>query len=313
MADENPPVEQVEAEVKEKVYDLDEISDAIDLVKNNEENVIKKEVANYINALAKSLSLDTYHLLFLYDDQESIEEYHANRLYESAAANNKEKNILLTIVSRGGRIEPAYLISKTCRQLAKDKFVVIVPRKAKSAATLIALGAHEIHMGLMSELGPVDPQIAGYPAMGLYNSLHVLADLSCKFPDSAELFSRYLVKSLKLIDLGYFGRVNESAAQYTERLLANKVFPDGNTPARLADHFVNHYKDHGFVIDIDEATRLLGSHIIRQDTLEYSFGNLCYKFFDFFNFICEVFKKKRIRYVGSVGTGLEFRSVPEKN
>lgn len=37
---------------------------------------------------------------------------------------------------------------------------VIVPRSAKSAGTLVALGAKEIVMGVASELGPVDPQIA---------------------------------------------------------------------------------------------------------------------------------------------------------
>jgi Serine dehydrogenase proteinase len=36
---------------------------------------------------------------------------------------------------------------------------VIVPDQAKSAATLIALGAHEILMGPASDLGPIDPQM----------------------------------------------------------------------------------------------------------------------------------------------------------
>lgn len=40
-----------------------------------------------------------------------------------------------------------------CRRLT-----VIVPDQAKSAATLLALGAHQILMGPTSDLGPVDPQ-----------------------------------------------------------------------------------------------------------------------------------------------------------
>lgn len=39
------------------------------------------------------------------------------------------------------------------------KFRVVVPNIAKSAATLIALGADKIVMGYCSELGPIDPQI----------------------------------------------------------------------------------------------------------------------------------------------------------
>ena len=45
-----------------------------------------------------------------------------------------------------------------CRAQCK-KFRVIIPNEAKSAATLISLGADEIIMGPPSELGPIDAQI----------------------------------------------------------------------------------------------------------------------------------------------------------
>jgi ClpP class serine protease len=45
-------------------------------------------------------------------------------------------------------------VHSRCRRL-----VVVVPDQAKSAATLIALGADEILMGPASDLGPIDPQI----------------------------------------------------------------------------------------------------------------------------------------------------------
>ncbi|WP_419861105.1 SDH family Clp fold serine proteinase [Candidatus Palauibacter sp.] len=41
-----------------------------------------------------------------------------------------------------------------CRELT-----VIVPDQAKSAGTLLALGAHHIYMGPASDLGPIDPQL----------------------------------------------------------------------------------------------------------------------------------------------------------
>lgn len=40
------------------------------------------------------------------------------------------------------------------------RFRVIVPNIAKSAATLLSLGADQILMGYCSELGPIDPQVA---------------------------------------------------------------------------------------------------------------------------------------------------------
>ena len=97
-----------------------------------------------------------YQFLILHDAVDNITSFHSDTLY--AAANTTDsKPILLHIHSYGGRIEPAYLISKTLKRISADKFVAVVPRRAKSAATLIALGADEIHMGMMSELGPIDP------------------------------------------------------------------------------------------------------------------------------------------------------------
>src|SRR5262249_48776004 len=158
-----------------------------------------------------------------------------------------------------------YLISKCCKK-STTKFVVAVPRLAKSAGTLIALGADEIHMGIISELGPIDPQIGDYPALGLGSAVEHIATLCKKHPESVEMLAKYLASSLNLHDLGYFERVSESAVQYAERLLNGKSLPFGQDPASVAKRFVYGYKDHGFVIDRDEATVILGSDIVRTDT-----------------------------------------------
>lgn len=46
-----------------------------------------------------------------------------------------------------------------CRVYSNGNFHVLIPRRAKSAATMIALGSTDIHMGETSELGPIDTQI----------------------------------------------------------------------------------------------------------------------------------------------------------
>lgn len=68
------------------------------------------------------------------------------------------ENLDLLIHSPGGNGPTAEKIVEMCRQCCSGKFRVIVPNMAKSAATLIALGADEIVMGYCSELGPIDPQ-----------------------------------------------------------------------------------------------------------------------------------------------------------
>lgn len=63
----------------------------------------------------------------------------------------------LLIHSPGGLGEVAEKIVAMCRSRC-ESFRVVVPNVAKSAATMIALGADVIVMGDPSELGPIDPQ-----------------------------------------------------------------------------------------------------------------------------------------------------------
>lgn len=69
-----------------------------------------------------------------------------------------QKDLHLLLNSPGGDGEAAVRIARSAQTRSKS-FVVIVPDTAKSAGTLLALGAHEIIMGPTSDLGPVDPQI----------------------------------------------------------------------------------------------------------------------------------------------------------
>lgn len=68
-----------------------------------------------------------------------------------------EEDLHLLLDSPGGDGETAVRLIRSlqarCRALT-----VLIPNQAKSAATLLALGAHHIVMGPTSDLGPVDPQ-----------------------------------------------------------------------------------------------------------------------------------------------------------
>src|SRR5205823_5550063 len=56
-----------------------------------------------------------------------------------------------------------------CRELT-----VLVPNQAKSAGTLLAMGAHHILMGPTSDLGQVDPQFQT-PERSLYSAKDLIA------------------------------------------------------------------------------------------------------------------------------------------
>lgn len=70
------------------------------------------------------------------------------------------QKISLLLYSRGGSTLAGWSIANLIRQFC-TQFEVIVPAKAQSTATLIALGANEIMMTKQATLGPIDPSTNG--------------------------------------------------------------------------------------------------------------------------------------------------------
>ena len=301
-------------QVEETGYNIDNIGEALRLFRDWKENSIsERKVKTVIRAqmesIAKSCEMQDYLILGLFDNERSIGDYHADRIYQGASLVKENQSIYLLLNSMGGGVEPAYLIGKTCQRLIKTgKFVVGVPRRAKSAATLICLGADEIHMGMMSELGPVDPQINNRSVLGLSNAISRIAQINAEHPKTSEMFARYLSREINLIDVGHFERIAESAKQYAERLLSNRKakVEVPKPPKVLADFLVNHYKDHSFVIDIDEAKELFGSGIVKMNMNEYNFANKVYALLSRLSVWAGFIMKQDIRFVGDMESGIDF-------
>jgi hypothetical protein len=79
-------------------------------------------------------------------------------LYEHLASVGKVDRLDLLIYSRGGDTLTGFTLANSLREFGA-KVAVLVPFRANSCATLIALGADEIVMGPFGELSPIDPSI----------------------------------------------------------------------------------------------------------------------------------------------------------
>jgi len=89
-----------------------------------------------------------------------IEDADADMLEGVLRKTDLSKGLALIISSPGGNGLAAERIINICRSYSGSKdYFAMVPGKAKSAATMICLGASKIIMGSSSELGPIDPQI----------------------------------------------------------------------------------------------------------------------------------------------------------
>ncbi len=229
----------------------------------------------------------------------SIMRSDANRVYRGLSKTDRSKPLLLVVSSPGGEIAPAYFIAKLCRQSTDEIVKVAVARQAKSAATLICCGADEIHMGGLSELGPIDPQFGPIPALALKYSVEHLAQLASQYPAAREMFSDYLSRALNIQALGYYERVAESAKQYAERLLGSrrKAQPQQELEA-IAQRLVYTYKDHGFVIDAAEATEIFGDGVVKSDSDEYQLANDLFTALDLVEWVISNDFNRGFSYVG---------------
>lgn len=82
------------------------------------------------------------------------------------------QDLHLMLVSPGGNGEAAVRLVRSMQARCRE-LTVIIPTEAKSAATLLCLGAHHIVMAPFSDLGPVDPQI--WDGQYLVAAKHIVA------------------------------------------------------------------------------------------------------------------------------------------
>lgn len=187
----------------------------------------------------------------------------------------------LFLTTYGGDPHAAYRIAR-CLRHHYQEVRLVVPSYCKSAGTLIAIGATELGIGDMGELGPLDIQVSKPSEFNEQSSgLDIQQALNVTLAHSLDAFRRTLVDvrfggrlSTKLagefaaqvvagialplyqqIDpnrLGELQRAMSIAKEYGERLNAySRNLKDGALGRLIAD-----YPSHGFVIDRKEAKEL---------------------------------------------------------
>ncbi len=190
----------------------------------------------------------------------------------------EKKRLDLFLYSRGGDSSVPWQIVSMIRELFEE-FNVIIPYKAHSAATMIALGADEIIMGTKGELSPIDVTISGP-----YNPKD--PDTKERLPVSVEdvkgFFSllkdygevpkeRATDGSLKLTDhvhplaLGIVYRTLEQTTLVTERLLKSRKEPfDKEINEKIAKTLSAEIFSHMHSISRTEAIKEIGLKQIKE-------------------------------------------------
>ncbi len=98
----------------------------------------------------------------------------------------------LMLNSPGGVGEVAVRLARSAQSHCRE-LTVIVPDQAKSAGTLLTLGAHQIIMGPVSDLGPIDPQfVRGWELVAAKDIIAAHDDAVEKVKDSPDTYPIYV-------------------------------------------------------------------------------------------------------------------------
>jgi hypothetical protein len=193
----------------------------------------------------------------------------------------KGQRIALLVDSNGGMARPAYELAMLLRRHCGG-YTAIIPRHAKSAATILALGADAIMLNDHAELGPLDVQIWDpdrEERMSGLDEVQALERLQAFAMDATDRMMLMLIRrtgkkartlipfvtefvtkltkpmfqGIDVVRYTQMSRALKVGEEYGKRLL-HRVY--GDKADEIARKLVEEYPEHGFPIYPDDACRL---------------------------------------------------------
>jgi len=189
----------------------------------------------------------------------------------------KTPNIDLFLYSTGGDTMVPWRLVSMIREYC-DKFSVLIPYKAHSAATMIALGADEILMTDLSEISPIDPSTANvFNPQDPHNPQNKIPisveDVMAYFDlaknkfgiksdeDLSKIFTKFVESNPQIHPLA-LGNVNRT--HNLIRILAKRLLKSHKSPMKeeeinkIVDDFTEKLYSHQYFIGRKEAKEDLG-------------------------------------------------------
>lgn len=214
------------------------------------------------------------------------QESHYLNIFETQT--QRAKHVILWLTSPGGDPDTAYQISRLL-QKRYEKVSVFINGWCKSSGTLICLGANELIIDDLGQLGPLDIQILNREEFGeRLSGLNPIEALKSISSQSLELLKQQFLNvrfggglstkqalevatnltgqlmspitaQLDIMKYGEFTRSMRIAVEYGQRLA--KSCRGNNLKPDAINLLTTGYPSHGFVIDYEEARESLFNEV----------------------------------------------------
>ena len=148
----------------------------------------------------------------------------------------------LLLHTKGGSVDAAEKLMGMLRSLVGTaKLRIIVPDFAKSAGTLMVLGADSVVMSDMSELGPIDPQA---PLFGIWQSVQNYLDAYKEHEktlkaDPNNIAAQIMLQKLDPATLKLCEVAMDRARQAAEKLLKRGMFRNGGNWSKTVSELLD--------------------------------------------------------------------------
>ena len=183
-----------------------------------------------------------------------------------------DKCLELMLHTPGGDIDVAEkLISMVRNKAGSAQLRIIVPDSAKSAGTLMVLGADCVVMSDSSELGPIDPQIEfpGVEGQRLQVPAQTYIDAYEEFSQqinqsSENVSARIMLGKLDPVILEFCRATKERARSLAEGQLKRGMFRDGGNWTQAVSELLDtkRWQSHSQAISWDDAKdKRIGLHV----------------------------------------------------
>ena len=207
--------------------------------------------------LIRAIEVKTERKLLCYVSREKqideVEVFDLVRLLETV---DPGSNVTLLLDSPGGEVDAAekmvHILRETCAPPSggTGDLEIVVPYAAKSAATLIALGADRILMSDSSELGPIDPQVPyksdlWVPALAWIRAYEEAERRCAEHPDNPAFEDA--LQALQPVLVAQLRQLVSRSRTCAENLLKRQGGNYTAAPAALLD--VDRFPSHGQMID----------------------------------------------------------------
>jgi hypothetical protein len=214
-----------------------------------------------------------YPVISYFIEADAMADEQVLHLYEHLRRIGRQEKLGLWLSSRGGATEVPWKIVSLFREYC-DSFAVLVPYRAHSSATLVCMGADELVLTPMSELGPIDPS-RRHPLLptvdnrdgtktpvtvSVQDLRHVLEFLQRQIgedlpPEVAAQVYTALFEYVHPLAIGALEQSWALANQIGTRILSTHV-DDPKKVEKIVSHLADYYKSHLYQINRHEAQEI---------------------------------------------------------